>query len=135
MNRSRLAAATVTAAMAAAAAVGFAPLAVAAPALAAPSACVIDLQSAQTSNNAAIVADQANNTAAARTYNLSTATALVAAMGDCAGQPPVVGSNILTASASNAVALVYNLLGASASALSAEQATASALTQALAVAT
>lgn len=134
MNRSRLAAATVTAAMAVAAAVGFAPLAVAAPA-AAPSACVSDLQAAQTSNNAAIAADQVNNTSVARTYNLSTATALIAAMGDCAGQPPVVGSNVLTASASNAVALVYNLLGASASALSSEQATASALTQALAVAT
>ncbi|MDV9192077.1 hypothetical protein R6L23_28380 [Streptomyces sp. SR27] len=134
MNRSRLAAATVTAAMAAAAAVGFAPLAVAAPA-AAPSACVSDLQAAQTSNNAAIAADQVNNTPAARTANLSTATSLVAAIGDCAGQPPVVGANVLTASASNAVALVYNLLGASSSALGAEQATASALTQALAVAT
>ncbi|MGW0754046.1 hypothetical protein [Streptomyces sp. NPDC002587] len=134
MNRCRLAAATVTAVMAVAAAVGFAPLAVAAPA-AAVSACVSDLQAAQTSNNAAIAADQVNNTAAARTYNLSTATSLVAALGDCAGQPPVVGSNVLSANANNAVALVYNLLGASASALASEQATASSLTQALAVAT
>ncbi|MFC6485609.1 hypothetical protein ACFQGN_32630 [Streptomyces goshikiensis] len=99
------------------------------------SVCVTDLQAAQTSNNAAIAADQVNNTAAARTANLSTATSLVAAIGDCAGQVPTVGANVLTASASNAVALVYNLLGASASALSAEQATASSITQALAVAT
>ncbi|MFE2928612.1 hypothetical protein ACFXG5_33280, partial [Streptomyces goshikiensis] len=83
---------------------------------------------------AAIAADQVNNTTAARTANLSTATSLVAAIGDCAGQVPAVGANVLTASASNAVALVYNLLGASASALSAEQATASSITQALAVA-
>ncbi|MEV0415009.1 hypothetical protein AB0I68_30500 [Streptomyces sp. NPDC050448] len=135
MNRSRLAAATVTAAMALGAAVGIAPLAVAAPAAAATSACVSDLQAAQTSNNLAIAADQVNNTATARTYNLSAATSLAAALGDCVGQPPVVGANVLTASASNAVALVYNLLGASGSALSSEQATASALTQALAVAT
>ncbi|MGW7327352.1 hypothetical protein ACWGIU_01710 [Streptomyces sp. NPDC054840] len=135
MDRSRLAAATVTAAIALAAAVGIAPLAAAAPAAAAASACVNDLEAAQATNDAAIAADQVNDTATARTYNLATATSLVAAMGDCAGQPPVVGANVLTASSSNAVALVYNLLGASGAALASEQATASALTQALAVAT
>ncbi|MFF2849108.1 hypothetical protein ACFVT5_22685 [Streptomyces sp. NPDC058001] len=135
MNRSRFTAATVTAAMAVAVTLGIVPLAVAAPAAVAASPCVNDLQAAQTSNNAAIAADLVNDTSTARTHNLSTATSLVAAMGDCVGQPPVVGANILTASATNATALVYNLLGASASALSSERATASSLTQALANAT
>ncbi|MFF7977423.1 hypothetical protein [Streptomyces sp. NPDC007905] len=133
MNRSRLAAAT--AAMAVAAAVGIAPLAEAAPAAVAASSCVTDLQAAQTSNNAAIAADQDDDTRAARNHNLSTATWLVAAVGGCTGQPSAVGSNVLTASATNATALVYNLLGVSVAALSSEQATASALTQALANAT
>ncbi|MFI9246568.1 hypothetical protein ACIGXF_29305 [Streptomyces sp. NPDC053086] len=131
MFRSRLATATVVTAMAAGAVVGIAPLATAAPA-AAVSACVADLQAAQTANNAAIAADQASNVAGARTHNAATATYLVAAIGDCQGQPQVVGSNILTATATNATALVYNLLGASSAALSSEQATASAITQALA---
>ncbi|MFE9360741.1 hypothetical protein ACFYPB_42710 [Streptomyces olivaceoviridis] len=130
MFRSRLAAAAAVTTMAAGAVVGIAPLAMAAPA--AVSACVADLQSAQTSNNAAIAADQANNPAAARTHNVSTATYLVAAIGDCQGQPQVVGTNVLAATATNATALVYNLLGASSAALGSEQATASALTQALA---
>ncbi|AEY86821.1 hypothetical protein ACWC4C_06070 [Streptomyces olivaceoviridis] len=131
MFRSRLAAAAAVTTMAAGAVVGIAPLAMAAPD-AAVSACVADLQSAQTSNNAAIAADQANNPAAARTHNVSTATYLVAAIGDCQGQPQVVGTNVLAATATNATALVYNLLGASSAALGSEQATASAITQALA---
>ncbi|MEU2913758.1 hypothetical protein ACWCQ0_29120 [Streptomyces massasporeus] len=131
MFRPRLAA-VVTVTMAAGAVLGVAPLAVAAPAAAAVSACVSDLQAAQSSNNAAIAADQVNNTAGARTHNVVTATYLVAAIGDCHGQPPVVGANVLTASATNATALVQNLLGASSAALASEQATASALSQALA---
>ncbi|MEU6064698.1 MULTISPECIES: hypothetical protein [Streptomyces] len=131
MIRSRLAAATVTAALAAGAVVGIAPLAMATPAAAA-SPCVNDLEAAQASNNAAIAADQANDTTTARTHNLSTATSLVAAMGDCLGQPQVVVANILTASATNASAIVHNWIGASSSALSSEQATASAIDQALA---
>ncbi|MFF9373260.1 hypothetical protein ACF1BB_01765 [Streptomyces griseoluteus] len=133
MFRSRLAAAAATAALAAGAVVGIAPLATAAPA--AVSACVSDLQSAQTANNAAIAADQANNPAGARIQNVATATYLAAAIGDCQGQPNVVGTNVLTATASNATALVYNILGVTSSALGAEQATASAITQALASAT
>ncbi|MGW4227027.1 hypothetical protein ACWEG1_26615 [Streptomyces bauhiniae] len=132
MFRSRLAAATATAALAAGAVVGIAPLATAAPAV---SACVSDLQSAQTANNAAIAADQANNAAGARIQNVAAATYLAAAIGDCQGQPTVVGANVLTATATNATALVYNILGVTSSALSSEQATASALTQALASAT
>ncbi|MET8560813.1 hypothetical protein ABZV75_09465 [Streptomyces flaveolus] len=131
MFRSRLAAATVATAMAAGAVVGIAPLAMAAPA-AAVSACVADLQSAQTSNDAAIAADQANSPATARNHNVATATYLVAAIGDCLGQPQVVRTNVLTATAANATALVYNLLGASSAALSSEQAAASAISQALA---
>ncbi|MET8695317.1 hypothetical protein ACFTT0_06620 [Streptomyces bauhiniae] len=132
MFRSRLAAAAATAALAAGAVVGIAPLATAAPAV---SACVSDLQSAQTANNAAIAADQANNAAGARIQNVAAATYLAAAIGDCQGQPTVVGANVLTATATNATALVYNILGVTSSALSSEQATASALTQALASAT
>lgn len=132
MFRPRISAAAVTAVMAAGAALGIAPVALATPAAAAASPCVNDLTSAQASNNAAIAADQANDTQTARTQNLSTAVSLVAALGDCLGQPQVVGANILTASASNATAVVYNLIGASGSALSSEQATASAITQALA---
>ncbi|MEU9763750.1 hypothetical protein AB0D98_29390 [Streptomyces sp. NPDC047987] len=135
MFRSRLAAATVTATLAAGAVVGIAPLAAAAPAAAAASPCVNDLQAAQASNNAAIAADQANNTKVAFANNLRTATSLASALGDCAGQPPVVGVNILTASATNVTAIVYNLLGAAASALGSEQATASSISQALANAT
>ncbi|MEV5957557.1 hypothetical protein AB0M11_27955 [Streptomyces sp. NPDC051987] len=135
MFRSRLAAATATATMAAGAIVGIAPLATAAPAAAAVSSCVADLQSAQTANNAAIAADTASNPAGARTHNLATATYLVAAMGDCQGQPQVVGSNILTASATNAIALLQNLFGNANAALGSEQATASAISQALANAT
>ncbi|MEU3220099.1 hypothetical protein [Streptomyces sp. NPDC006971] len=135
MFRSRLAAAAVTAALAAGAVVGIAPLATAAPAAVAASACVNDLQAAQTSNNAAIAADQANDTKAAFSSNLSTATSLASALADCAGQPPVVGANILTASATNATAIIYNLLGAAGSALRSEQATASSISQALANAT
>ncbi|MFF9510040.1 hypothetical protein ACF1BU_24010 [Streptomyces sp. NPDC014724] len=135
MIRSRLAAATVTAAMAAGAVVGIAPLAVAAPAAATASPCVSDLQAAQASNNAAVAADQANDTRTAFANNLTTATSLVAALGDCVGQSPVVGANILTASGANATAIVSNLLGASGSALSSEQATDSSITQALANAT
>ncbi|MYV43149.1 hypothetical protein GT030_30920 [Streptomyces sp. SID1328] len=133
MFRSRLAAAAATAALAAGAVVGIAPLATAAPA--AVSACVSDLQSAQTANNAAIAADQANNPAGARIQNVAAATYLAAAIGDCQGQPNVVGANVLTATATNATALVYNVLGVTSSALGAEQATASAITQALASAT
>ncbi|MGW5332792.1 hypothetical protein [Streptomyces bauhiniae] len=132
MFRSRLAAAAATAALAAGAVVGIAPLATAAPVV---SACVSDLQSAQTANNAAIAADQANNPAGARIQNVAAATYLAAAIGDCQGQPTVVGANVLTATATNATALVYNILGVTSSALAAEQATASALTQALASAT
>ncbi|MEW2319362.1 hypothetical protein [Streptomyces bauhiniae] len=132
MFRSRLAAVTATAALAAGAVVGIAPLATAAPAV---SACVSDLQSAQTANNAALAADQANNAAGARIQNVAAATYLAAAIGDCQGQPTVVGANVLTATATNATALVYNILGVTSSALSSEQATASALTQALASAT
>ncbi|MGW2181828.1 hypothetical protein ACWCXX_27780 [Streptomyces sp. NPDC001732] len=135
MFRSRLAAATATAALAAGAVVGFAPLAAAAPAAVAASPCVNDLQAAQASNNAAIAADQANNTKAAFSSNLSTATSLASALGDCAGQPPVVGANVLMASATNATAIVYNLLGSASSALGSEQATASSISQALASAT
>ncbi|MEU7428340.1 hypothetical protein [Streptomyces sp. NPDC040750] len=131
MIRFRLAAAAVVTTMAAGAIVGIAPLASAAPA-AAVSSCVADLQAAQTSNNAAIAADQASNPAGARSHNVATATYLLSAIGDCQGQPQVVGSNVLTATATNATALVYNLLGASSAALSSEQATASAITQALA---
>ncbi|MES4891002.1 hypothetical protein [Streptomyces sp. NPDC096012] len=135
MFRSRLAAAAVTATMAGGAVVGIAPLAMAAPAAAAASACVSDLQAAQTSNNAAIAADQASDPAGARSHDVATATYLAAAIGDCQGQPQVVGANVLTANATNATALVYNLLGAASAALGAEQATASAITQALANAT
>ncbi|MEV0183507.1 hypothetical protein AB0I54_30055 [Streptomyces sp. NPDC050625] len=131
MFRSRLAAATVTAVLAAGAVVGIAPLAMAAPAAAA-SPCVNDLAAAQASNNEAIAADQVGDTVTARTHNLSTATSLVAAMGDCAGQPQVVGANIVTAAGANAGATLYNLVGASSAALSAERATASAIDQALA---
>ncbi|MGW0880216.1 hypothetical protein [Streptomyces sp. NPDC002671] len=132
MFRSRLAAATVTATMAAGAVVGIAPLAMATPAAAPASACVGDLQSAQTSNNAAIAADQADDPAAARTHNVATAAYLEAAIGDCQGQPQVVGAGILMATATNATALVYNILGFSSVALGSEQATASAISQALA---
>ncbi|MFF7405620.1 hypothetical protein [Streptomyces murinus] len=135
MFRPRITAAAVTAVMAAGTIVGVAPVVLATPAAAAASPCVNDLTSAQTANNAAIAADQANDTQTARTQNLSTAVSLVAALGDCLTQPQVVGANILTASATNATAVVYNLLGASSSALSSEQATASAITQALANAT
>ncbi|WP_030594693.1 hypothetical protein [Streptomyces anulatus] len=129
MFRSRFAVAAVTATMAVGAVVGIAPVAMAAPVA---SACVTALESAQTSNNAAIAADEANNPAAARTHNVVTATYLVSAVGDCQGQPQVVGANILTASASNGTALVYNILGVTSAALAAEQATASAISQALA---
>ncbi|MFC8277850.1 hypothetical protein ACFUJR_36035 [Streptomyces sp. NPDC057271] len=132
MFRSRIAAAAVTATMAVGAVVGIAPLAMAAPAAAAVSPCVSALESAQASNDAAIAADEANDPAAARTHNVVTATYLVSAIGDCQGQPQVVGANILTASASNGTALVYNILGVTSAALAAEQATASALDQALA---
>ncbi|MFG2221113.1 MULTISPECIES: hypothetical protein [unclassified Streptomyces] len=135
MFRSRLAAATVTAALAAGAVVGFAPLAAAAPTAVAASACVNDLQAAQASNNAAIAADQANDTKTAFSNNLSTAISLASVLGDCTGQPPVVGSNVLAASATNATAIIYNLLGSASSALSSEQATASSISQALASAT
>ncbi|OIK23515.1 hypothetical protein [Streptomyces malaysiense] len=132
MFRPRITAAAVSVVMAAGAAVGIAPVVLATPAAAAASTCVNDLTSAQTSNNAAITADQASDTQTARTHNLSTAVSLVAALGDCLTQPQVVEANILTASATNATAVVYNLLGASSSALSSEQATAAAITQALA---
>ncbi|MGW0961880.1 hypothetical protein ACWD4K_23300 [Streptomyces gelaticus] len=135
MFRSRLAAATVTAALVAGAVVGLAPLAAAAPAAVAASACVNDLQAAQASNDAAIAADQANDTKAAFSSNLNTATSLASALGDCAGQPPTVGANVLMASATNATAIVYNLLGVAGSALSSERATASSISQALAGAT
>ncbi|MCX5114682.1 hypothetical protein OOK13_40710 [Streptomyces sp. NBC_00378] len=135
MFRSRIATVTVAAALAAGAVVGFAPLAAAAPAAVAASACVSDLQAAQASNSAAIAADQTNDTKAAFSSNLSTSTSLVSALGDCAGQLPVVGANVLMASATNAAASVYNLLGAASSALSSEQATASSISQALASAT
>lgn len=131
MIRSRLAAATVTAALAAGAVVGIAPLAMAAPAAAA-SPCVNDLAVAQASNYQAIAADRVNDTVTARAHNLSTATYLTAATGDCVGQPPVVGANIATASGNNATAALYNLIGASSAALSSERATASAIAQALA---
>lgn len=131
MIRSRLAVITVTVVMAAGAVVGIAPLAAAAPA-ATTSSCVNDLQAAQTSNNAAIAADQANDTKTAFSNNVTTATSLVAALGDCVGQPPVVGAGVLAASGTNVTAIVYNLLGVPASALSSEQATASSITQALA---
>lgn len=132
MFRTRIAAAAATAALAAGAVVGIAPLASAGPMV---TACVSDLQSAQTANNAAIAADQANNPAGARIQNVAAATYLAAAIGDCQGQPTTVGANVLTATATNATALVYNILGITSSALSSEQATASALTQALASAT
>lgn len=132
MFRTRIAAAAATAALAAGAVVGIAPLASAGPMV---TACVADLQSAQTANNAAIAADQANNPAGARIQNVAAATYLAAAIGDCQGQPTTVGVNVLTATATNATALVYNILGITSSALSSEQATASALTQALASAT
>ncbi|MER7690936.1 hypothetical protein [Streptomyces sp. NPDC097610] len=131
MFRSRLA----TAAIAAGAIVGIAPLAMAAPAAAAVSSCVDDLQAAQTANNAAIAADTASNPAGARTHNLTAAMYLVAAMGDCQGPPKAVGSNILTASATNAIALLQNLLGNASAALGSEQAAATAISQALANAT
>ncbi|MFD8719849.1 hypothetical protein ACFV2H_17985 [Streptomyces sp. NPDC059629] len=56
----------------------------------------------------------------------------MAAIGACQGQPQVVGVNVLTANATNSVALVYNVLGASSVALGSGQATASAITRALA---
>ncbi|MCK7621748.1 hypothetical protein MUU72_01155 [Streptomyces sp. RS10V-4] len=130
MNRIRIAAST--AVVATALVLGAAPVASAAPARVAASACVTDLQAAQTSNNAAISADQLNNTSAARTANLSTATSLLSAVVDCLGQPSAVTANVLTATTSNAAAVVFNLLGASAAALDSERSTASALTQALA---
>ncbi|UXY31904.1 hypothetical protein [Streptomyces sp. HUAS TT20] len=131
MFRSRLAAATVSAVLAAGAVVGIAPLALAAPATAA-SPCVNDLLAAQASNNDAITADQVGDTMTARTHNLSTTTSLGAAMNDCFGQPQIVGANILTASGHNAGALLSNLVGASSAALSSELAAASAIDQALA---
>ncbi|MBQ1090438.1 hypothetical protein [Streptomyces sp. B93] len=140
MFRSRLAAATVTAVMAAGVVAGVAPLAAAAPAESvsasapaqAASTCVSDLQAAQASNNAAIAASQANDPSGARNHNLATATHLVSAIGNCQGQPQVVGTNVLAATAANATALVYNLLGATTAGLGAEQAAASAISQALA---
>ncbi|KUL43818.1 hypothetical protein ADL22_13100 [Streptomyces sp. NRRL F-4489] len=131
MNRIRIV--TGTATLAAALVLGAAPLAsAAAPARVAVSACVTDLQAAQSSNNAAISADQVNNTAAARNHNLSTATSLLSAAVDCLGQPSTVTANVLTATTSNAAAVVFNLLGASGAALDSERSTASAISQALA---
>ncbi|WP_310723467.1 hypothetical protein [Streptomyces sp. N2A] len=132
MNRVRIAAATGTSAVAIALALGVAPMASAAPAKAAVSACVSDLEAAQNSNNAAIAADQANNTNAARVHNLSTTTSLLSAAVDCLGQPSGVTANVLTATTSNVAATVFNVLGASAAALNSEQSTAAAITSALA---
>jgi hypothetical protein len=134
MSRNHITGLTAAVVLAAAAVVGVAPSAfAAAPAAAQASTCVQDLQAAQTSNNAAIAADTATNTVTARTDNLATLTSLTSAVVDCVlGQPLNVVTEIVTATANNAVAAVFNTLGNSAAALDREQTTATAISQALA---
>ena len=134
MNRNRIVGVMATATLMAAGMVSMAPGALAAtPATVQASTCVQDLQAAQTSNNAAIAADNAANTVTARTYNLSTLTSLTSAAVDCLiGQPVSVVINIVTATTNNALATVYNTLGNSAAALDSEQSTATAISDALA---
>jgi hypothetical protein len=134
MSRKRIAVLMSAATLAAAGVVGMAPSAFAAtPTAAQASTCVQDLQTAQTSNNAAIAADNVSNTVTARTNNLATLTSLASAALDClAGQPSSVVTEIVTATANNAVATVFNTLGNSAAALASEQTIATAITQALA---
>ncbi|MEV7468022.1 hypothetical protein AB0O20_16195 [Streptomyces kronopolitis] len=134
MSRKQVAVLMGAAALAAAGVMGMAPSAFAAtPTAAQASTCVQDLETAQTSNNAAIAADNASNTVTARTHNLATLTSLTSAAVDClAGQPSSVVTEIVTATANNAVATVFNTLGNSAAALGSEQTTATAISQALA---
>jgi hypothetical protein len=137
MNRNRIPALVAVAALSTAGVLGMAPSALAAtPAAAqAASTCVQDLQAAQTSNNAAIAADTAADTVTARTDNLSTVTSLTSAAVDClVGQPLNVVTNVVTATANNALATVFNTLGNSAAALDREQTTATAISEALAIA-